>query len=68
LLRWDASYVTDVWWPSRDGEPGQWSPLPVNPITANVTQVTPERAKEIAGPDADLYAEAAPGPKRASTG
>jgi hypothetical protein len=58
LLRWDASYVADVWWPRRAGEQGQWSRLSINPFTANVTAITPERAQELAGADADLYAEA----------
>jgi hypothetical protein len=58
LLRWDASYVADVWWPPRDGEPGQWSRLPLNPFTASVTEIAAERAQEIAGPGAGLYAEA----------
>ena len=58
LLRWDASYVPDAWWHPRAGEPGRWSRLTINPFTASVTAITPARAQELAGADADLYAEA----------
>lgn len=60
LLRWDASYVADVWWPADEKGTGQWHRYGVNPFTANVTAITRERARELAGPDADLYAEADP--------
>jgi hypothetical protein len=56
LLRWDASYVADVWWPPRAGEPGTWSRTLIEPVTASVTAITSARAQEIAG--ADLYADA----------
>jgi hypothetical protein len=58
LLRWDDSYVADVWWPPPDGEPGMWSRFAIDPFTASVTGITPTRARELAGADADLYAEA----------
>jgi hypothetical protein len=52
LLRWDQSMVSDVFWPGK----GVWTRYKVNPFTASVTVITPERARELAGPDADLYA------------
>jgi hypothetical protein len=58
LCRWDASYVADVWWPGKDGEPAQWCRYPLDPLRANVTAITPERARELAGDGADLYADA----------
>jgi hypothetical protein len=58
LLRWDQWLVSDVWWPADEKGPGQWSRYQVDPFTANVTPITPERAQELAGADADLYAEA----------
>jgi hypothetical protein len=58
LLRWDQSLVSDVWWPADEKGPGQWARYQVNPLVANVTAITPERAQEIARPGADLYAKA----------
>jgi hypothetical protein len=58
LLRWDRSLVSDVWWPADEKGPGQWARYQVNPIVANVTAITPERARELAGDGADLYAHA----------
>jgi hypothetical protein len=58
LLLWDDSYVADVWWPPRDGEPGMWSRISIDPFTASVTAIRPARAQEIAGADVDLHAEA----------
>lgn len=56
LLRWDKSLVSDVWWPPRNGKPGRWHRYQVDPFVANVTEITPAEAQELAGPDADLYA------------
>jgi hypothetical protein len=61
LLRWDQSYVSDVWWPSKNGEPGQWRRYQVNPFTASVTAIRPERAQAFAGAGCDLYGEVASG-------
>jgi hypothetical protein len=58
LCRWDEGYASAVWRPANDREPGQWHGYPINPFTANVTAITPAEAQELAGPGADLYAEA----------
>jgi hypothetical protein len=53
LLRWDESLVSDVWWPGQR----VWHGYQVNPFEASVTTITPERAREFAGPGCDLYAK-----------
>lgn len=52
LLRWDQSMVSDVWWPDAR----IWHRYQLNPFEASVTSITPQRARELAGAGADLYA------------
>jgi hypothetical protein len=52
LLRQDQSLVSDVFWPKG----AIWRRYPMNPFEASVRTITPERARELGGPDADLYA------------
>jgi hypothetical protein len=54
LVRWDQSYVSDVWWPGKR----VWHRFQLDPFEASVTAITPERARELAGDGPDLYADA----------
>jgi hypothetical protein len=53
LLRQDQSLVTDAWWPRSR----VWHRFQIDPFTASVTAITPERARELAGVRADIYAD-----------
>jgi hypothetical protein len=52
--------VSDLWWPPTNGQPSRWRRYQVNPFTASVTAITPERAQELAGRNADLHADMDP--------
>jgi hypothetical protein len=54
----DETYASAVWWPARDGAPGQWHPWSIDPFA--VTAITREQAQAIVGPDADLFAVSGP--------
>jgi hypothetical protein len=53
LLRWDRSMVSDVYWPGKR----VWRRYQINPFKDSVTAIKPQRARELAGLGADLYAD-----------